>query len=54
MITFTLVSPMVTRLMAEYASLHVAWVTMGTLACLSLLEEPPPVAVEPQPCQWMM
>ena len=45
----TLVSPMVTRLMAEYASLHLAWVTMGTLACLSLLEEPPPVAVEPQP-----
>ena len=22
---------------------------MGTVACLSLLEEPPPVAVEPQP-----
>lgn len=35
--------------MTEYAWLQAAWVTMGTLACLSLLEEPPPVAVEPQP-----
>ena len=40
---------MVTLLMAEYACLQVAWLTTGTAAWRSWLEEPPPVAVLPHP-----